>query len=182
MSKAILLNRRSAQEISVPNDEYKKKRDDLREKARELRSAAESLAYDISQLQIERTRWQERITLVKRDLCNRSLSENARAALTRLREQAENAYEISGEELAQRQQLQAKIKTQQKGLTGVISRLDNIQYELEMDSSLNARRKELGMDKSGKYNNDLTGFLREIKQIEYTTDALIKLRNDNGRN
>lgn len=180
MSKTVLLRRRSAQGISTQNDEYKKKQVELREKSAELRSASVSLARRIETLRSENECWKQRIDLVDKDLSAHELSENGKASLLRLQTQARNAYEITGEELDQAQKLHAKMRNQQEGITGAISRLDNIQYELGMDADLNARRKELGMGKSAEPTHNLEGFLREIKQMEYTADALIKLRNENA--
>ncbi|MBC9704977.1 MAG: hypothetical protein H9W81_08375 [Enterococcus sp.] len=166
---------------SYQADEYKRIQNELKEKAKELKSSAITLSSKMAKLDAETLSWQERIDKAEKDLAGGTLSENGEAAMKRLLVQAQNAHEISEAELIQAQELHAKMQEQQSGLTSAIHRLDNIQYEIEMDNSLSSRRKELGLDRSGPTWDNPAGFLREIKKMEYTADALIKIRTDNGK-
>lgn len=180
MGKGSLRRRSMAKTVDSPAGEYKKRQIELVKKSSELQSVAISQSRKVSVLQDENNCWKERLILIEKDLSFLELSDNGKASLMRLASQAQNAFEITSEELTQSQELYAKIKTQQRGLSGAIKRLDNIQYELDVDADLQARRKGLGMANNNDTTSDVTGFLREIKQMEYTADALINLRTENG--
>lgn len=153
---------------------------DLSYKSDLLSKESEKALNDLRLALREKDEWSDRVDRAERDLLNPDISEAGKESIQRLLTQAKQFEEIAGEEYKAKNLMYEKMKAQLKQNTKTLNRLENIEYESLLDTSISSRRRELGMAEDFPRSESKEELLREVKQTEYAIDALIKLRNDNG--
>lgn len=174
MAKALAV--RKAETLSP----LEKAGNDLSYKSDLLSKESEKALNDLRLALREKDEWSDRVDRAERDLLNPDISEAGKESIQRLLTQAKQFEEIAGEEYKAKNLMYEKMKAQLKQNTKTLKRLENIEYESLLDTSISSRRRELGMAEDFPRSESKEELLREVKQTEYAIDALIKLRNDNG--
>lgn len=106
------------------------------------------------------------------------VSEQARAAMKQLLEQAEVSLKLASQERDMQQDTLDKIVGQLSQIETVLLRLKSVNYSLEIQKSI--RDKSIALNTASSLENTVDAFNmeelnRELRLVEYTTQALIEL-------
>lgn len=106
------------------------------------------------------------------------LSERAKSTVEQLLAQARTSMKLAGQERTMHQDTLNKIIAQLSQVEGVLMRLRSVDYSLEIQKSI--REKSLALSTSSSMEThvdafDLEELSRELRRVEYTTQALIEL-------
>lgn len=109
---------------------------------------------------------------------NNFLSERAEAAVQQLLGQARTSMKLAGQERKMQQDTLDKIVAQLSQVEGVLMRIRSVDYSLEIQKSI--REKSLALNTPSSMEThvdafDLEELSRELRRVEYTTQALIEL-------
>lgn len=106
------------------------------------------------------------------------LSDRAKATVEQLLSQARTSMKLAGQERVMQQDTLNKITSQLSEVEGVLMRLRSVDYSLEIQKSI--REKTLALNTPSSMEThvdafDLEELSRELRRVEYTTQALIEL-------
>lgn len=106
------------------------------------------------------------------------LSERAKVTVEQLLAQARTSMKLAGQERKMHQDTLDKIFTQLSQVEGVLMRLRSVDYSLEIQKSIREKSMALNTPSSMETHVDafdLEELSRELRRVEYTTQALIEL-------
>lgn len=106
------------------------------------------------------------------------LSQRAKDTVEQLLTQARTSMQLAGQERKLHEDTLDKIISQLSQVEGVLMRLRSVDYSLEIQKSI--REKSLALNTSSSMEThvdafDLEELSRELRRVEYTTQALIEL-------
>lgn len=108
-------------------------------------------------------------------------SDNAIKAVTRLIEQAKEFKGLGNSEHARNKEVIDEIATQLANINGIQNSLKSVDYDREVSQRLKDKASSLNYDLSFNRASllpDMSFLAREIKQMEYTAQALLELSNN----
>lgn len=113
---------------------------------------------------------------------NLDISDESLKLLENLITQAEGHLEINEREIATTEALLVQAKKNHEGISSVMNRLEAMDYQRSLDESLRKRYEAQSTQETIMVEKlDSDEFAREIRQLNYTTQALLELSSSSRK-
>lgn len=183
---------RAKNKASQHTPAFEEKRIEFVEKAKQLRQNCSKLEAEMLELHQKAGKWQSMIAETQRMIETKStryargkfkyeeLTHEAVHSLTTLVNQAEGYLELTEREIRVKQELVEQSRKNLDDLTSILNRLEAIEYQREVAETLrDAHRSQSSMENHLIERLDSESFAREMRAMDYTTQALLEITSTN---
>lgn len=184
---------RARNKKNVSNESFADKKVEYSDKAEAIRKTCDILDDEISILQRNALKWRHLIHETNQTIKTRktrdmdtlqivSINDETVQRLETLVEQAKGYLELTERDIKLKQELVTQGNKNIFNLTSILSRLEVIEYQKEVAESLqNAYRDQSSTENHIIERLGSKEFEREIRKMEYTTQAFLELTSDNNK-
>lgn len=183
---------RARNKASQNTPAFEEKRIEFTEKAKILRQNCSKLDTEILELQEKASKWEQMIVETQRMIETKStryargkfkyeeLTHEAVHSLSTLAKQAEGHLELIQRNIKVKQELVEQSKRNLEDITSVLTRLEAIEYQRQVTETLrDAHQSQTSTENHLIERLDSKDFAREIRSMEYTTQALLEITSAN---
>lgn len=185
---------RARNKKNVSNESFADKKVEYSDKADAIRKTCDILDEEISALQWNALKWRNLIKETNQTIKTRktrdmdtlqivSINDETVQRLETLVEQAKGYLELTERDIKLKQELVTQGNKNMFNLASILSRLEVIEYQKEVAESLQkAYRDQSSIENHIIERLDSKEFEREIRKMEYTTQAFLELNSENNKN
>lgn len=184
---------RAKNKVSQHTPAFEEKRIEFVERAKKLRQNCSKLEAEILELHKKASKWRFMIDETQGMIRTKStryatmgkfkyveLTHEAVNSLTTLANQAEGYLELTEREIRVKQELVGQSRKNLDDLNSILNRLEAIEYQREVTETLrDAHRSQSSMENHLIERLDSESFAREMRAMDYTTQALLEITSTN---
>lgn len=190
--RAMNLMQSRKKDMPIELSSFETKRIEFKEKSDLINKRCIELRQDIAKLEIKAEKWRKAVEetegmvrtksmlLDEGGWTHKDLTDEAVQRLTILLKQAEGYLEVTERDIKVKREILTQSEANLKDMSSVLNRLQAIEYQRQVDENFRETyQRQTDTEESIIQRLDMESFTRELRKMEYTTEALLEITANN---
>lgn len=190
--RAMNLMRSRKKDMPIELSSFDTKRIEFKEKSDLINKRCIELRQDIAKLEIKAEKWRKAVEetegmvrtksmlLDEGGWTHKDLTDEAVQRLAILLKQAEGYLEVTERDIKVKREILTQSEANLKDMSSVLNRLQAIEYQRQVDENFRETyQRQTDTEESIIQRLDMESFTRELRKMEYTTEALLEITANN---
>lgn len=190
--RAMNLMQSRKKDMPIELSSFETKRIEFKEKSDLINKRCIELRQDIAKLEIKAEKWRKAIEetggmvrtksmlLDEGGWTHKDLTDEAVQRLAILLKQAEGYLEVTERDIKVKREILTQSEANLKDMSSVLNRLQAIEYQRQVDENFRETyQHQTDTEESIIQRLDMESFTRELRKMEYTTEALLEITANN---
>lgn len=190
--RAMNLMQSRKKDMPIELSSFETKRIEFKEKSDLINKRCIELRQDIAKLEIKAEKWRKAVEetegmvrtksmlLDEGGWTHKDLTDEAVQRLAILLKQAEGYLEVTERDIKVKREILTQSEANLKDMSSVLNRLQAIEYQRQVDENFRETyQRQTDTEESIIQRLDMESFTRELRKMEYTTEALLEITANN---